>query len=100
RDPPLLPPFPTRRSSDLAAAAHARIRAFLADKPTITGTLSAELAAVATEFEDLPLTVNIDLATDDLPSGEVFEFGGNGSEFGGRSEEHTSELQSPYDLVC
>jgi signal transduction histidine kinase len=49
-----------------AAAGHARIRAFLSDTPTITGTLSAELAAVASEFEDLPLTVNIDLATDDL----------------------------------
>lgn len=49
-----------------AAAGRARIRAFLADEPTVTGTLSAELATVAAEFEDLPLTVNIDLATDDL----------------------------------
>ena len=45
-----------------AAAGQARIRAFLADEVRTSGNLSVELAAVAGEFTDLPLTINIDLA--------------------------------------
>src|SRR5437867_10729451 len=70
RDPPTIPSFPTRRSSDLPAE---RLR----------------LA---------PLVVDAELGRVPLPAaGRVFA--DDLVEYG-RSEEHTAELQSPYDLVC
>src|SRR5438094_1914801 len=64
--------FPTRRSSDLRAEAR-RARARLSRAfPTRPRSHRPFLGVSATERQDA----------------------------GQRSEEHTSELQSPYDLVC
>lgn len=53
-----------------AAVASARIRAFLAGEPIHHGSLGSALARAAAEFSDLPLTVNIALATAELPAGD------------------------------
>src|SRR5437867_10805897 len=73
--PRRLPSFPTRRSSDLARTAH-----FLEnhDEPRIASLL---------DFEEHRAASLLTLALPGMRQGE-------------RSEEHTSELQSPYDLVC
>src|SRR5207248_3809349 len=89
--------FPTRRSSDLAFAAHDNAL-YVQDawKPAA------------------PLTINLGLRLDfvkvtDTQANVVTENSTSiGPRFGvtyvltkdQRSEEHTSELQSPYDLVC
>lgn len=53
-----------------AAVGSARIRAFLAGEPIHHGSLGNALARSAAEFSDLPLTVNIILATAELPAAE------------------------------
>lgn len=59
-----------------AAVASARIRAFLAGEPTHHGPLGTALARSAAEFSDLPLTVNIALATAELPAPECAAISG------------------------
>src|SRR5690606_41041208 len=82
--------FPTRRSSDLAAADAARTRAGAA----ATAEFGADVAARAAEFDAVlaaaPRPENFALQGVD-PLGVTAEQ---------RSEEHTSELQSRENLVC
>src|SRR5699024_12857751 len=94
--PPARPSFPTRRSSDLPSAQAVRTgrfgsgagslapALFLPDAGDVIGQLLARHAARLGR-EGLapgdPLQVHVDV-------------------LGGRSEEHTSELQSRFDLVC
>src|SRR5207248_11263088 len=84
RPPRDLHSFPTRRSSDLGIAAW--ISALIAALPGLgdylTMALRSDAAAMATTHMLLNVTV----------VGMYF--------VAMRSEEHTSELQSPYDLVC
>src|SRR5207249_12290861 len=84
RHPRPLHSFPTRRSSDLAAAGawlDSKLHA-LGLKPAGGVTLPYSLPAHPT-------------------GGRPYELGMLGSEYGSvRSEEHTSELQSRFDLVC
>src|SRR5437867_9582737 len=70
RDPPDLHSFPTRRSSDLRESALQTARSYT--------------------FDDDAIICNVSLK----------ETGHNELQMMARSEEHTSELQSPYDLVC
>src|SRR5207248_11259988 len=75
--------FPTRRSSDLACS-NVRPAGFGATAPT------ARLHTYSANAPSLPPNTSspgLNCVTF-LPGDEV------------RSEEHTSELQSPYDLVC
>src|SRR5206468_12826386 len=77
-DPRTLHSFPTRRSSDLQGLAGR-------DAPP-GGDERAQVVAAALAADDYGL--------DDLKPGEGF------GAHRGRSEEHTSELQSRSDLVC
>src|SRR5207248_6069820 len=83
--PPTSPPFPTRRSSDLGIKSGNTL--FLSglvsrngkDNTTVKGDITTQTKTI-------------------LDNGAaILKQAGMGF---GRSEEHTSELQSPYDLVC
>src|SRR5699024_12083581 len=74
--------FPTRRSSDLHLRDRAAVRDLALDPlgdDLIVGQVALEVAV--------------------LGVGALVPAGLHGAE-GGRSEEHTSELQSRFDLVC
>src|SRR5207244_6621741 len=90
RDPPS---FPTRRSSDLS-------NAHLAFGKGTHFCLGAPLARLELEvaFQQLALR----LKTIELAPGKTFEYNPSFVLRGlkARSEEHTSELQSPDHLVC
>src|SRR5207248_10270522 len=77
--------FPTRRSSDLLSVLYALIAARLA----VSVTNSAHCKTL--KPDDPYVTVS------EAPAWEALE---RLAKIHPRSEEHTSELQSPYDLVC
>src|SRR5207248_9767334 len=98
RRPPLPPPFPTRRSSDLFS--------WLAQPPT---SPSADAAAAISPSAASGAAPRADPAQETSPRRAPSSIGCPPlravleSEIHQpleRSEEHTSELQSPYDLVC
>src|SRR5437762_4288185 len=87
--------FPTRRSSDLEVReaedlhrgkAGGRLRGAVLAHGQIDGLVACEVHAVAIEIADQTVAGNDDRILFQLPTG--------------RSEEHTSELQSPMYLVC
>src|SRR5207248_8590423 len=98
--PPDLHSFPTRRSSDLISNAipetprggrvSVRTAGVDADED---GTLDALQIVIADTGRGMPEHVKRRLFDDPIST----KPGGTG--LGMRSEEHTSELQSPYDLV-
>src|SRR5437867_10106264 len=77
RRPPRSPLFPTRRSSDLRSATRGDPLGLTLREREVLGEICAGQtnAAIAAKLFISAKTVD-------------------------RSEEHTSELQSPYDLVC
>src|SRR5207248_8855519 len=95
-----LRPFPTRRSSDLLerrillSASALRIQ--------LSGSLGARLIACSAASNASWLRFNRLRTSERLCQAEAiwgFNFTAR-SYAASRSEEHTSELQSPYDLVC
>src|SRR5699024_12422518 len=82
-----LPPFPTRRSSDLAdacaSAGVALVGGETAEHPGLLGVDEYDVAGAATGVAGAHLLGSEQVGGDDV-----------------RSEEHTSELQSRFDLVC
>src|SRR5207248_9287980 len=80
--------FPTRRSSDLLLDAVVDYLPSPVDVPPVEG--------VNPENEESELR----LARDDQPFAALAFKIMNARAAKGRSEEHTSELQSPYELVC
>src|SRR5699024_12247346 len=92
--------FPTRRSSDLAnsvlavEAGASQIDGSLAGLGAGAGNTPTEVAAIA--FERLGIETGVDtkkiLDAADLLKGMADRLP--------RSEEHTSELQSRFDIVC
>src|SRR5207248_5595979 len=89
--------FPTRRSSDLSLGEHepTRIEAIAGSeiqwlKLTHDRGHEGDMPTLAT-YRLMPRDGRLDL------TGREHFFWKSGSS---RSEEHTSELQSPYDLVC
>src|SRR5207248_10441324 len=82
-DHPALRSFPTRRSSDLGGADLSGAAAVGAAEDVEVDLLQVRGQALGGERALLRIGV------------EQRRHGG-----GDRSEEHTSELQSPYDLVC
>src|SRR5207248_7768059 len=89
-----LPSFPTRRSSDLIQNPYS-LQYSLGVQREITGTLMLETAFVGVRGIKLITHRMIDQPdriTGLRPNPQL------SSTY--RSEEHTSELQSPYDLVC
>src|SRR5699024_12672871 len=83
RSPPPPPPSPTRRSSDLAGEALCVLTLFR-DQPAMWDAWDVDRHVL--EMPE-PLTTDEQIAA-------------SSTEDGSRSEEHTSELQSRFDLVC
>src|SRR5207248_11560711 len=75
--------FPTRRSSDLAS--HHPTRPESGSERRLPRPSSPNAATSSRSCSPAPLPLWVPGASSSSPS---------------RSEEHTSELQSPYDLVC
>src|SRR5438094_7698223 len=83
RDPPDLPSFPTRRTSDLREQLRVEVA------PAERLLLDLEAGELPLELGDGRVLNRLDRLRLDLRVPDVQ-----------RSEEHTSELQSPYDIVC
>src|SRR5207248_4395944 len=92
RSPPHRPPpsFPTRRSSDLLLfhPEESAARAGDRDRAVPGRVVALGVAQAAEEVPSLAGATLRQIAHAALPRVRL------------RSEEHTSELQSPYDLVC
>src|SRR5207248_10467484 len=85
----VLPSFPTRRSSDLFARRARRVLVHPIDHLPAAAPISIDDQLQSFGVWELQRL------------GEIAWRGGVDSLVrGARSEEHTSELQSPYDLVC
>src|SRR5699024_11760286 len=95
----LLPSFPTRRSSDLTLTTERTTTAFL-DGDRGGDLILKELAQVG-EVEYVAVAP-AGKSVEDLSREEVHEAlrGKDAHELVARSEEHTSELQSRFELVC
>src|SRR5207248_10666840 len=98
-DPPALPSSPTRRSSDLsqdgflalfatlgAGSVHRQLASHDPFAADAVAQLDAALPPAQPHSQGKARLVGVT-----TPPPDVIR---------GRSEEHTSELQSPYDLVC
>src|SRR5207248_6997701 len=93
RPPVALPSFPTRRSSDLIdPISHAHVNLVTGLTMLVAGSLFA-LVGSAGGVE--PSRRLVDRCFYALLGGSLAFYAVTL-----RSEEHTSELQSPYDLVC
>src|SRR5687767_15290247 len=91
--PHMIPPFPTRRSSDLSTQEAVEIQEFFAELLVAGGTWGVlEATSHALALRKLRGT-EVDIAVFTNLSPEHLDFHG-------RSEEHTSELQSLAYLVC
>src|SRR5207237_8974327 len=96
--PRQLPPFPTRRSSDLPwdmANVVAKITG--AGNPNVLATergVSFGYNTLISDMRSLPIMAR----TTGAPV--IFDATHSVQQPGGRSEEHTSELQSHFNLVC
>src|SRR5207248_9728295 len=91
-----LPSFPTRRSSDLAACEQSRgLEELFVQRKTrerqLGGNRHREQHIDQRPRQRQPRVAYIETAVDRVAPRHAVEM---------RSEEHTSELQSPYDLVC
>src|SRR5207248_11090931 len=85
-----LHPFPTRRSSDLSFGS-----SDIRDPLQAAWTVPLRASVSVSSFSPPPQPARAPTAT---PSTRTRNAGRERRI--GRSEEHTSELQSPYDLVC
>src|SRR5207248_9999198 len=93
------PPFPTRRSSDLEHWDGSQW--LVVPSPNPAGGSSPALGKVSALAPDYIWAVGFYVENATVATRTLVEFW-NGLEWTivPRSEEHTSELQSPYDLVC
>src|SRR5207248_5368387 len=97
-DPPPLHSFPTRRSSDLFRTQKAAQRSILVQIVEGESASPDDCSQIGKcVVRDLPPTLPAQ-----TPIEVRFHYQDNGRLTVNvvRSEEHTSELQSPYDLVC
>src|SRR5205807_8806279 len=95
-----LPSFPTRRSSDLAEAIHELERQLVGRDPFQIELLWQEMYRNAFWVGGPILTSAISGIEQALWDIKGKALGVPVYELLGRSEEHTSELQSPCNLVC
>src|SRR5207249_10077657 len=95
----LLPSFPTRRSSDLHHFSHSL---HVGDKRIMRGTLRQNFMFKSKTCEMCIVDLNIAKALGNMHIHTFFFISVARllSNKGLRSEEHTSELQSRFDLVC
>src|SRR5207248_10551160 len=90
-----LSPFPTRRSSDLANFKDYRfLQVFYPTRGILVWYNRATRQVQSLPGADDPSYVHANAVWS--PDGKYLVF----ARAEARSEEHTSELQSPYDLVC
>src|SRR5207248_10978387 len=92
-------PFPTRRSSDLLLVEGPEVFARTA-AAAHDDCVNAVLASPLCERALMVFVQNFYRARDLQSSAVALHARGRDEDADGRSEEHTSELQSPYDLVC
>src|SRR5690606_42087563 len=91
--------FPTRRSSDLATAASAyEVLEAGAGLPEVTPLADTVVGDAREAYEGMLVQPTGDYRL--ASSHELYNFGSLWLSAGGRSEEHTSELQSRENLVC
>src|SRR5207248_7120186 len=83
-----LPFFPTRRSSDLRASRCRAIRTFSSSSFANSADISSRSFVHDATSVDTTEKVSVEVCK------------ARARHVQNRSEEHTSELQSPYDLVC
>src|SRR5437763_1557913 len=95
--PPAVPPFPTRRSSDLGPDPAADASAAAALAPRCSRRAPGTDAAAAPDAAEVraPPAAALPRQSQQAPGADA-----TGLPSGNRSEEHTSELQSPMYLVC
>src|SRR5207248_11647833 len=88
--------FPTRRSSDLSPVASTPCprRTIRISRCTSVSVDSAPTSAISNRIEFVPQSTAATRSLIAIPLSP------NPAVLMRRSEEHTSELQSPYDLVC
>src|SRR5207249_11075741 len=91
--PRALPPFPTRRSSDLSAMAVERVLFQTNARTAMSVGQASGLALVIAARAGVPVALY-------SPNEVKLAVTGDGRADKARSEEHTSELQSRFDLVC
>src|SRR5699024_11912446 len=97
---PALHSFPTRRSSDLyARSKHPELRLHLSVQVSATNYKAIQFYVEHFGISRVVLPrvlsiTQVEQVCEQVPA-EVEVFG-----FGSRSEEHTSELQSRFDIVC
>src|SRR5207248_10286692 len=92
-----LPSFPTRRSSDLQEVLELPLVGVGEQRnPGYFMTLAPGVTGRGVSYGGSPRMLNTTVNGSQSASNE-FQLDGS---IVGRSEEHTSELQSPYDLVC
>src|SRR5207249_6589387 len=87
---PSLPSFPTRRSSDLPPRDDERVTVGLEDHRAIAIGQVDPCAGLGEPREHTGIGMTVGVARTDRDHGDRRT----------RSEEHTSELQSRFDLVC
>src|SRR5207244_11592865 len=96
--PPALPPFPTRRSSDLPTRP-AALESLREIRDPRDGHVTPREDALDPALHDLLGAVQLP-GREELPVGQVRQAQALAADADERSEEHTSELQSPDHLVC
>src|SRR5207248_7744166 len=94
-----LPSFPTRRSSDLSDASDDHLLVAYDWSAHIAGTMRVN-ASEPFGVTQSPDGTRLVLTHATPANGGTLVGPTSGYGTWARSEEHTSELQSPYDLVC
>src|SRR5699024_11293986 len=91
-----MPPFPTRRSSDLGWALGFRTFVLQGGEGLPAEQACALMRAIKGEFPGCAVTLSLG----EYPTEDYRAMKAAGADRYLRSEEHTSELQSRFDLVC
>src|SRR5207248_5746461 len=92
--------FPTRRSSDLATIPSGTPTSAASPKPIKTLFNVATMLSISPRSRSKLGKLRTTSAGLGRMIGEISRFSACSPLVASRSEEHTSELQSPYDLVC
>src|SRR5207248_9459425 len=98
--PSPLPSFPTRRSSDLPEEGNCYIDENTCKYICNGSPILIDVAGDGFKLTDGADGVDFDLDSDGTPDRWAWTAANSDDAWLARSEEHTAELQSPYDLVC